>query len=309
MVVNNVVKLYYHLDHLGTTDFLTDNTKGDVASYVTYDDWGALTAKAVLKMGVRELDLVQDYTGHPYDMVLGLYYAKARMYDADDRRFMAVDPVKGWIGNPQTLVQYTYCLNNPIIFIDPLGLDLIWITAEGSAPVNFPLIGEIKFGHTSALVQDSNDEWHYFYWGASHAILEKIDGFDYTLDNGYTYKVDPMGDLNNFNLWLESVLRPHEYKGTADYTKATYIKGDYTKAYEYFKKLICRFGGTDDNGKYIQSNEGYNQYIFNCKDATLSGVLAANPFFMSKLTHPGFTPNAFAKKVEKGYGNTSFTKP
>ena len=76
-------------------------------------------------MGVRELDLVQDYTGHAYDMVLGLYYAKARMYDADDRRFMAVDPYKGSIANPQTLVQYTYVLNNPLKYIDPFGLDNI----------------------------------------------------------------------------------------------------------------------------------------------------------------------------------------
>ena len=50
-----------------------------------------------LWMGVRELDLVQDYTGYAYDMVLGLYYAKARMYDADDRRFMSGDLLKGTI--------------------------------------------------------------------------------------------------------------------------------------------------------------------------------------------------------------------
>ena len=121
MVVNNVVKLFYHQDHLGTTDYLTESTDGKVASYVTYDDWGSLTAKAVLKMGVRELDLVQDYTGHPYDMVLGLYYAKARMYDADDRRFMAVDSYKGMITDPATLVQYTYVLNNPVGYNDPTG--------------------------------------------------------------------------------------------------------------------------------------------------------------------------------------------
>jgi RHS repeat-associated protein len=73
-------------------------------------------------MGKRQLDLVQDYTGHAYDMVLGVYYAKARMYDADNRRFMAVDPVCGNISNPQTIVQYTYCLNNSLIYWDPLGL-------------------------------------------------------------------------------------------------------------------------------------------------------------------------------------------
>jgi hypothetical protein len=34
---------------------------------------------------------------------------------------MAVDPVKGMKRNPQTLIQYTYCLNNPFKYIDPLG--------------------------------------------------------------------------------------------------------------------------------------------------------------------------------------------
>ena len=66
-------------------------------------------------MGLRMLDLVQEYTGHPYDQVLGLYYAKARMYDAADRRFMATDPVKGEISNPQLLVRYTNVPNNPLI--------------------------------------------------------------------------------------------------------------------------------------------------------------------------------------------------
>jgi murein DD-endopeptidase MepM/ murein hydrolase activator NlpD len=43
------------------------------------------------------------------------------MYDADTRRFMAVDPVKGDVRDPQTMVQHSYCLNNPIIFVDPFG--------------------------------------------------------------------------------------------------------------------------------------------------------------------------------------------
>ncbi|MCL1809783.1 MAG: hypothetical protein FWG42_08510 [Clostridiales bacterium] len=122
VVISNMVKLYVHKDRQGTSGYLTDGA-GKAASYVSYDSWGALTAKAVLKMGVRELDLVQEYTGHPYDMVLGLYYAKARMYDAENRRFMAVDPVKGSVKDPQAMVQYTYCLNNPVLFTDPTGCD------------------------------------------------------------------------------------------------------------------------------------------------------------------------------------------
>ena len=97
------------------------------------DEWGNITHNAVLKCGTRELDLVKTYTGHERDSVLGMYYAKARMYDtADkhgsskgnklgDKRFTAVDPVKGNVRNPQSLVQYTYVLNNPLMYVDPLG--------------------------------------------------------------------------------------------------------------------------------------------------------------------------------------------
>ena len=56
------------------------------------------------------------YTGHPADMVLGVYYAKARMYDAGDRRFMAEDPILDGLN------YYTYCYNNPLKYKDPWGL-------------------------------------------------------------------------------------------------------------------------------------------------------------------------------------------
>ena len=120
----DIVKLYYHHDRLGSTDYLTNNIDGKVESYVEYDDWGAQVKKPILKMGVRELDLVTEYTGYAYDQVSGQYYAKARMYDAADRRFTAVDPVKGYVPDAQTMVQYTYCLDNPIRFVDPLGMAL-----------------------------------------------------------------------------------------------------------------------------------------------------------------------------------------
>ena len=88
-----IVKLHYHAGRQGTTDFMTDNVSGGVRAYAAYDAWGALTAKAVLRAGARELgDLVLQYTVHPYDQALGLYFAQARMYGATDRRFMAMDP-------------------------------------------------------------------------------------------------------------------------------------------------------------------------------------------------------------------------
>ena len=123
-----VVKLFYHHDRLGSTDILTNNVNGDVTSIITYDQWGHPLMKSIIRLGVRELNLVTEYTGHMWDPVLEAYYARARMYDSADRRFMAVDPVKGLLANPQSLAQFTYCLSNPILYTDPFGL----------APLPFP---------------------------------------------------------------------------------------------------------------------------------------------------------------------------
>jgi len=49
------------------------------------------------------------------------------MYDPANSRWLSPDPIKGNVRNPQSMVQYTYCLNNPITFIDPLGLATLYI--------------------------------------------------------------------------------------------------------------------------------------------------------------------------------------
>ena len=118
----NIVKLYYHRDHLGSSDYLTANKDSRVKSYASYDNWGKVTENVVVMDGGHSLDLAIEYTGYNYDNVLRLYYAKARMYDPADRRFMAVDPVNGNRMQPETLLQYIYCLNNPFIHIDPTGM-------------------------------------------------------------------------------------------------------------------------------------------------------------------------------------------
>jgi len=79
-------------------------------------------ARPQLRLGIRSLNLATSYTGFMYDPVLGIYFAQARMYDPTIRRFMAVDPIRGNIFNIQSMIPYTYVLNNPLRWVDPLGL-------------------------------------------------------------------------------------------------------------------------------------------------------------------------------------------
>ena len=124
---------YYHCDYLGTTDYLTSAVNSKVISWTSYSEWGEITHNAVLKCGQRELDLVKEYATHDFDAVLNMYYAKARFYDADNRRFAAVDPIldpsqydlREYVTDPMQLVQYLYVKDNAVVFIDLDGLKTV----------------------------------------------------------------------------------------------------------------------------------------------------------------------------------------
>ena len=58
------------------------------------------------------------YTSREYDEEIGLYYYRARYYDSTSGRFISEDPV-GFGGG---INQFAYVANNPVNFVDPLGL-------------------------------------------------------------------------------------------------------------------------------------------------------------------------------------------
>jgi len=102
---------YYHTDHLGSTRLVTDQSKA-VVTDATYKPFGESTATG------EESYL---YTGKEKDTT-GLYYYGARYYDPEVGRFITRDTLAGRKVVPQSLNRYTYCLNNPMKFVDPAGL-------------------------------------------------------------------------------------------------------------------------------------------------------------------------------------------
>lgn len=61
------------------------------------------------------------FTGQRDESTIGLYFYKARWYDAALGRFVQADSVVPSPGNPQNLNRYTYVLDNPLRYIDPRG--------------------------------------------------------------------------------------------------------------------------------------------------------------------------------------------
>ena len=62
----------------------------------------------------------QRFTGQRLDTT-ELYYYGARYYDASIGRFVSADTIVPHPTNPQSLNRYSYCLNNPLKYVDPNG--------------------------------------------------------------------------------------------------------------------------------------------------------------------------------------------
>ena len=123
LAVGAYSKLYFHQDRLGSTIRMTKET-GETIAWADYDAWGVPLSSIDFDMNMASVDNAIGFTSYTYDIVLDIYFAQARFYDANSRRFISVDPIKDGVN------WYAYCGNNPVVFVDPSGLVPGWLSAE-----------------------------------------------------------------------------------------------------------------------------------------------------------------------------------
>jgi len=117
---------YLTTDHLGSPRVIT-NENGTVKDRKDYSAFGeeSTSAQRSANSEYSAADqLRKNYTGYEKDGESGLEFAQARYYNPTHGRFTSVDPLtaSASIRNPQTFNRYSYVLNSPYKFNDPLGL-------------------------------------------------------------------------------------------------------------------------------------------------------------------------------------------
>ncbi len=102
--------LYFHHDQQGSTRMLTSST-GAIEATTTYDAYGNQTGAT----GTTTTPL--GYDGQYTNATTRLIYLRARSYDPTTAQFLGVDPIARF-----TLQRYNYALDNPLNYVDPMGL-------------------------------------------------------------------------------------------------------------------------------------------------------------------------------------------
>lgn len=101
-------------DHLGSVRLVINVTSGAVAQRIDYDEFGNVLADT--NPGFQPFG----FAGGLYDQHTKLVRFGARDYDAVVGRWTMKDPI-GFNSGEQNV--YSYATNNPLLFIDPYGLD------------------------------------------------------------------------------------------------------------------------------------------------------------------------------------------
>lgn len=118
---------FYHTDALGSLLALS-NAQGASATTYIYEPFGKTTVTGISSNAFQ-------FTGRDQDGT-GLYYNRQRYYNPRLQRFVSEDSL-GLLGGVNL---YSYVLNNPISFTDPLGLNVTVTLYPGAGP----------FGHIGA---------------------------------------------------------------------------------------------------------------------------------------------------------------
>lgn len=156
---NGVDKVYNVLrDNLGSITHIIA-PDDSLVQELSYDAWGRLRDPATLQVfdsgNEPELFLGRGYTGHEHLTQFGLINMNARLYDAALGRFLSPDPYVQMPDFSQNFNRYSYCMNNPLKYVDKDGKSFLLIAA---------IVAGAYFGGSAINGTFNPTKWNYGSW-------------------------------------------------------------------------------------------------------------------------------------------------
>ena len=143
-VLNNTI--YYYVLNLQGDVVRIVNTSGTTVASYTYNAYGKLLSTATTSVSnsatVAEKNPIR-YRGYYYDNDIKLYYCQSRYYDPIIGRFLNPDV---YVITGQGILDsnmYGYCNNNPVCNYDPMGQELVPLSADRGVYVGGGYVGEL----------------------------------------------------------------------------------------------------------------------------------------------------------------------
>lgn len=121
---------YYQADQLGSTRAIVTSS-GTLCYDADFTPYG----QELLPTDINNCPQNYKFTGFERDSETGLDYAFSRYYNSRIGRFMSTDPsglASATLSSPQSLNRYAYVLNNPLVAVDPLGLECAFVSDDGT---------------------------------------------------------------------------------------------------------------------------------------------------------------------------------
>jgi RHS repeat-associated protein len=239
--IDNGNYYFYHNDHLGTPQRMTDES-GSIVWSATYSAFGKATVTAsTISNNLR-------YSGQYADEETGLHYNWFRYYDPGTGRYVSVDPL-GFLAGDTNL--YRYAQNNPINKTDPTGLATYLVNRKigGSAALSY----SDDISHTFvAITDDTGKVTNTYSWGnifkpmslkttwAPPNMEEDLIAASLAIEFNLANKVSD-GALDNFvrSAYSEMKKEPYQTWGFPDTCKDK-AKGLIRRATELYQDYLVR---------------------------------------------------------------------
>ena len=242
---------YYFYNAQGDVMGLYDNNLNVVVNYA-YDSWGNVVSITGSLASTLGQDNPFRYRGYYFDSDTGLYYLNSRYYDANTGRFINADSLVQTGQGVLDKNMFAYCMNNPVMFIDPtgksIGLALLGLALLGGSMLFLSGCSATKKSNPAPLPYKSADD-------AAKAFSEQVYSSSAYIRHEYSTEIysRTVNGETTYNYNSPRAGQPHSAS-----VGASTPKGTKTVAYAHTHPNSNVFSSADIQ---VAQNMGIDAYV------------------------------------------------